>query len=134
MVSAQRRFFLTAASVLALDQLSKYFVRRFFSYTTNTGIAFGLLQGYSLFITLIVFAALFFLFYYRKTYPFSFGLLFGGAMGNLIDRLVLGAVTDFIDVGFWPSFNLADSANTIGMTLLAIQLFREEKSKQHSRH
>ncbi|MEK6903634.1 MAG: signal peptidase II [Nanoarchaeota archaeon] len=130
MVTIHQRFFLTAAIVLALDQLSKYLVRRFFSYTTNTGIAFGFLKEYSSLITVVILFALCLLFYYRKTYPVSLGLLFGGALGNLVDRVFFGAVTDFIEVGFWPSFNLADSANTIGVALLLIHFIREEKKKR----
>jgi signal peptidase II len=86
-------------------------------------------------ITLVILFALCLLFYYRTTYPLSLGLLFGGALGNLTDRIFFGAVTDFIDVGFWPSFNLADSANTIGIALLLLHLLREEKKKHtHTLH
>ena len=50
----------------------------------------------------------------------SMGLLLGGAVGNLIDRLVLGRVTDFLDVGAWPVFNLADSSIVTGVIMLAV--------------
>jgi len=60
------------------------------------------------------------------------GLIFGGAVGNLIDRARFGAVVDFVDVHYrgwhWPAFNVADSAITIGVALLAIRLFGEGTS------
>ena len=61
----------------------------------------------------------------------TIGLLLGGAIGNLIDRLVAGRVTDFIDVGAWPIFNLADSSIVVGMTLMiATLLLTPEESKE----
>jgi len=58
----------------------------------------------------------------------SLGLLLSGAIGNLIDRLWLGKVTDFIDVGPWPIFNLADSAIVVGIAVLVVMfLFEKEK-------
>jgi signal peptidase II len=53
-------------------------------------------------------------------------------MGNLIDRLRLGYVTDFIDVGFWPAFNVADSAVTVGVLIFAYVLLRSLRSKTGS--
>jgi len=66
----------------------------------------------------------------------SLALILGGAIGNLIDRILLGAVTDFIDLGIgtlrWPVFNLADAAVTIGMiTLLALILFERDKQSEN---
>ena len=61
--------------------------------------------------------ALFFILKYFEYSPFAMGLLLGGCVGNLIDRVVFGYVIDFIDVGFWPVFNIADSANTLGFLL-----------------
>jgi signal peptidase II len=59
----------------------------------------------------------------------SLGLIFGGAVGNLIDRARFGAVVDFVDVHWrtwhWPAFNLADSAISVGVALLALRLLRE---------
>jgi len=59
------------------------------------------------------------------------GLVLGGAVGNLIDRLRFGYVTDFIDVGLWPAFNIADSAITIGVILLAYSLLRLTRAEKH---
>jgi lipoprotein signal peptidase len=55
----------------------------------------------------------------------SLGLLLGGAFGNLIDRIRLGYVVDFVAVGVWPKFNVADSAITVGVALLALQLMTD---------
>ena len=52
----------------------------------------------------------------------ALGLVLGGTVGNLVDRLRLGYVTDFIDVGIWPAFNIADSAIVVGVIILAYSL------------
>lgn len=67
----------------------------------------------------------------------SLGLQLGGAMGNLLDRLVRGYVVDFVDIGFWPIFNIADLSIVVGVAILAYCLWEEEKSvaqmdKRHS--
>ena len=59
----------------------------------------------------------------------SLGLQLGGAAGNLVDRITLGKVTDFIDVGAWPVFNLADASIVTGIVILAWLLFRSPKAK-----
>ncbi len=56
----------------------------------------------------------------------SLGLQLGGAMGNLLDRMVYGSVVDFIDIGFWPIFNLADAAIVVGVSILSYHLWNEE--------
>ena len=60
----------------------------------------------------------------------ALGLLIGGAAGNLVDRLVRGYVFDFIDVGFWPVFNMADCAITVGVGLLILQLIFLERRRE----
>jgi signal peptidase II len=57
----------------------------------------------------------------------SLGLQLGGAVGNLLDRLRSGYVVDFIDIGFWPIFNLADLAIVVGVAVLAYHLWREDQ-------
>lgn len=128
MVNTRALFFLVGALVVFFDQLSKFFIRSFFSYTTNTGIAFGLLRGYQPFLILITLVIIGIILYYGREYPLALGLLLGGAVGNLLDRLFFGAVIDFIDLGFWPSFNFADSANTIGVAILLWQWLREQRT------
>ncbi len=133
----------TAVVALAADQISKYLVREnmaigeswpaqgFFRLThgTNTGSAFGLFQDQTVILTIAsIFAIGFIIYFYRshsdRTWitKLTIGLLLGGAVGNLVDRLVAGRVTDFIDVGPWPIFNLADSSITVGITLLIASL------------
>lgn len=94
-------------------------------YAENRGVAFGLLAGIgpvlSWVIMLIVVGLL--VHFAQTKQParwevVGIGLVAGGAIGNLIDRLRLGYVVDFIAVGRWPNFNVADSAITIGVTLL----------------
>ena len=101
----------------------------------NTGIAFGLFkdQG-SVFIVIPLIAVgllIFNIYYYRQTnenltrsYIIAFSLILGGAIGNLIDRIVYGYVIDFIDIRVWPVFNVADSAITIGAVIIGLKCFQ----------
>jgi signal peptidase II len=97
----------------------------------NQGVAFGLASGSD--APLIVFAvtALAFVAYLLSRDPLrpglwvAAGLVAGGALGNLADRLRAGAVTDFVEVGAWPPFNLADAAIVVGVALFAVLLVRE---------
>ena len=128
-----------AALTLASDQLTKFVVRQtlewhyswpatgFFRFTHvhNTGSAFGLFQGHNLpllIISLIGVAVLAYI-YQSQERPtrllrVSIALMLGGALGNLIDRVHQGHVTDFVDVGPWPVFNLADSAIVVGLIMM----------------
>lgn len=97
----------------------------------NTGIAFGLFKDQGIVFIIIPIIAIillvFNIFYYRnnkelsRTYLVGFSLILGGAIGNLIDRMAYGYVIDFIDFRIWPVFNIADSAITIGATIIAIK-------------
>jgi signal peptidase II len=97
----------------------------------NTGVAFGLAGGGGGALVLFTIAALAVvgvLFAREPTRPgmwLAAGLLAGGALGNLADRIRAGAVTDYIDIGSWPNFNLADIAITVGVALLAIAFLWE---------
>ncbi len=145
-------FFLTAFIITALDFVTKEIIRRslsfgqeipvlpFFSiiHINNTGVAFGLFQGKNLlFLCSGLLMSLLLIFYawterHRGILPLvMFGLILGGAWGNLIDRLRLGAVTDFLDFfignAHWPAFNVADSAICVGaITLLISSLITKE--------
>ncbi len=97
----------------------------------NSGVAFGLAgdAGVGLvLVTLVALGFVGFLFWRNPTRPgmwVGVGLLAGGALGNLADRIRAGAVTDYIAVPHWPPFNLADTAITVGVVLLAIAYLRE---------
>lgn len=132
-----------AVATIAVDQLTKWMVisqlgpdrKRHgvdvigsflaVQYVENTGAAFGVMQGRSSLLTIlaIVVLAIVLVAFYRSgsrsgMADISFGLLVGGAVGNLIDRVRFGFVVDFISVGVWPTFNVADSAVTVGVVLL----------------
>ena len=139
--SLKRAFFWGAATtVIALDQLTKGIVRTFLDrgeswpagdflihihYVTNTGAAFGILEDQTVFLTLMAFIGLAAIYLYYRYPPFdhfvapiAIGMMLGGALGNLIDRVRLGRVTDFIDLGWWPAFNIADSSISVGIAVI----------------
>lgn len=104
-----------------------------FTRMANTGAAFGMMKGRSLvFIVISAAASIAIIAFHREITKMrslerlAFGLILGGAVGNLIDRVRVGAVVDFIDIGAgslrWPAFNVADSAITIGVVILAFHL------------
>ncbi len=107
------------------------------THARNTGTAFSLFQGHNNVLSFVaLFAVGVLLWVYATTGAKSFilrvalGLQLGGALGNLLDRLQQGYVTDFLDVGPWPIFNVADSAISVGMVLMVWYFFshREEES------
>jgi signal peptidase II len=126
------------AVVIAADQLSKHIVRADIPVgqvnkfvpgvhlvdVRNTGVAFSLFSGGGAIVLVFTFIALAALAGYFATHPerpwlwLPTGLLVGGAIGNLIDRLVHGAVTDFIKLPLWPAFNIADMSITFGVLAL----------------
>ncbi len=131
-------FFTTALFILVLDQLVKQFITVYsvskdysfvkIQFVKNFGIGFGLLNLPVLrWVMVAVIAAIIIgiLYYYsrscsqsRPVFIFALALVLGGALGNLVDRIMYGFVVDFIDFGFWPAFNIADSAITAGIILL----------------
>ena len=134
-------FFATAAAVLALDQLTKHVVRATleqgeafpeswpvrFVHVTNTGAAFGILQEQNAFlvITTVIGVGAILLYYWYPPFEHAImtaavGMLLGGAIGNLSDRLRLGEVTDFLDFPHYPAFNVADSSIVVGVAVLVI--------------
>ncbi len=97
-------------------------------YVENRGAAFGVLQGSGTALAVVAFAVLGGLIWFCLRQPagaraggIPVGLIMGGAIGNLVDRLRLGYVVDFVAIGWWPRFNLADAAITIGIVWLAVQ-------------
>ncbi len=102
-------------------------------YVENRGAAFGSLVGYGGFLTVValVVVVIAVIAYARIDGPsrwlkIGLGLLVGGAIGNVTDRMIYGYVVDFVAVGPWPRFNLADSAITVGVLLLAWRLSGDE--------
>jgi signal peptidase II len=98
--------------------------------THNEGVAFGLAGGAGgglVLVTLFALAAIGYVFTRNADKPgiwIGIGLLAGGALGNLADRIRVDAVTDYVDVGSWPAFNLADVAITCGVVLLVLIYLR----------
>jgi signal peptidase II len=97
----------------------------------NTGVAFGLAGGAGAGLVLVTLAALALIAYLFSRDPerrgmwVAVGLLAGGALGNMVDRLFAGEVTDYVDLGSWPPFNLADIAITVGVVLMVLIYLRE---------
>ncbi len=125
-------FILVSAAVVLIDQLAKWFVRQNFLFTRNTGAAFGIFRGNATslaWLSLIIIILILFLYSQlpdSRLVRIAVALMLGGVVGNLIDRVFLGYVTDFISIWIWPSFNLADSATTIGVLLLLFWSIRKK--------
>jgi len=146
--------FLLPASglIVALDQWTKSIIRSNLAFNEiwmplewlrpyarivhwrNTGAAFGIAQGGSLFFTIIGIVVVVVIIYYFPQVPtgdfflrLALGMQLGGAVGNLIDRLTLGHVIDFISVGNFPVFNIADSCLTVGAGVLLLGIWLEER-------
>ncbi len=113
--------------LIFLDQITKFYL----TLTTNTGAAFSLFQGQRYILIAISIIAIFFIlkYYHERKYQFPLTLILAGTIGNLIDRIFLGYVRDFIDLKFWPIFNIADTIITIGVFLLAYKIWREKPKK-----
>ena len=150
-------FFLTGLLIVAVDQFSKAWIRTnlfegqsllragFFRIThiRNTGSAFGLFPDQSFALTIIAIigtvALLVYVLVIDRYFPLLdsklgrlvLGLVLGGTVGNLIDRLRFGYVIDFIDFSFWPTFNIADSAITIGVIIFAYSFLRLAQAEKH---
>ena len=144
-------FMFTALVTLIVDQVTKYMVvshmlpgesipvlEPFFylTYVLNPGAAFGILAHHRVFFVFVslCFIAVVFLGYRflpkdRLWLRLALGLVVGGAVGNLIDRLRLGGVVDFFDFRVWPVFNIADSAIVIGVLLMFLEMWRSEKKQ-----
>lgn len=150
--------FTIAAVVIALDQISKYLVRTYIPYggtwmplawlepyfrfvhVDNTGAAFGFFKsGGMIFAALAVLISILIVIYYpqipkeEKLTRIAIAMQMGGALGNLIDRIAFGPVTDFISVCEFPVFNIADSNITVGVGLLILSiLIHEHREKKNA--
>lgn len=142
-------FFGIAALVFLLDRATKLLVVDYIplgssvdagpisiSHIVNTGTAFGLFNGagglFSLFFIVAALTVSVYLVVKHQTFEKrlqpALGLVLGGALGNVVDRFVYGAVVDFIDVHFWPVFNIADAAITVAIVLLVILEWKKSKN------
>ncbi len=156
------RFVILIILVIVLDQWSKLWIVEHFTlyesrqiipglfsltYLTNTGAAFGMLAGQPslwrqvFFVSIALVALVVIGIMYRKLrsdsvwYEISLAFIAGGAIGNLIDRVRLGSVVDFLDVYIgthhWPAFNVADSAITVGVAIfLVMNIFFDDKTEE----
>jgi signal peptidase II len=122
---------------MPLAWLAPYFR---FVHWENTGAAFGMFQGGGLiFGILAVIVTIFIIVYYpqipeeEKLMRIAIAMQLGGAIGNLIDRIQFGPVTDFISVGKFPVFNIADSSITVGVGLLLLSLWLSERREAHKK-
>lgn len=158
---SREKIILPAVALLTLvaDQISKYLILSnlkpgqswnpiasltpwvSITHVTNAGAAFGLFQDQgSFFVVIAVIVVTAIIFYYRHLpadqwwIKVSLGLQLGGALGNLLDRLRLGYVIDFIDFKIWPVFNVADSSIVIGVAILAYYLLRDQNEKENGEH
>jgi len=152
------RYLLLSLAVLVLDQWTKWLVECHlldhasvpviphllnFTHVRNTGVAFGLFASHgattgTLILTILGLGALAFVGYYFRIVPVgdrpllvALALVLGGAVGNLLDRIISSGVTDFIDFYFgtyhWHTFNVADTAITVGIALMILGAFRQSK-------
>lgn len=134
------------AAILLVDQFSKFLILKYLGLnatyvvikgifsitpTLNTGGGFGILPDQTFLFILISIITIIFIIYTLlsrklkgKIFVYSISMILAGALGNLVDRLRLGAVIDFIDFKVWPVFNIADSSITIGVIILAWQLLK----------
>lgn len=153
---------IVTAVILVLDQATKLYVDARFdlyesvpvipgwfhlTYIRNKGAAFGIFADSAVripfFISMTLIALLVILWYLRRLRAdqqftaFALTLIFAGALGNLIDRVRLGEVIDFLDVFWrhhhWPAFNVADSAICVGVALLIWEMWQEERKERRGK-
>ena len=146
-----------SGSVIALDQWTKWLVREnlpfqgtwlpgWLSWLSpyarivhwyNSGAAFGMFQDGNLIFTVLAFMVIGAIIYYYPrveaedwTLKLAMSLQLSGAAGNLIDRLLMGKVTDFISIGTFPVFNIADSSISIGVAVLLLGVWAKERNEK----
>ncbi|MBL06720.1 MAG: signal peptidase II [Chloroflexi bacterium] len=137
--------------IFIFDQITKYLVYKNLAlgqsipddfiikitYARNTGTAFSLFSSYgNLLLIISIFVAIFFTIYFlmidkpKLTMRLFISLVVAGALGNILDRVRFGYVNDFIDVGFWPIFNIADSSISIALTIYFFDLIFLNKKNE----
>lgn len=141
-------FVFVSGLVVLLDQLSKYFARQYLTkrnitiiykflsltFVKNEGAVFGLFQGSKVLFIILSFLAIAFIsaFVFKAKLPLFLSIpisfVYGGVAGNLLDRIFLGYVTDFIYLNHWPVFNIADSMIDIGVVLIIFYMVKYGKN------
>lgn len=153
---------LVAGLIIAIDQVSKAYIRATFTgpdgmqmwapwdwlmpyarivHVTNTGVAFGMFQGmWMIFAVLSALVSLGIIYYFPRVpledgvLRFSMSMMLGGALGNLIDRIFHeGRVTDFISVGDFPVWNVADASITVGVIILILGMWIQEARQKQAK-
>ena len=148
----------TAGVLIALDQWTKAIVRQNLDlgemwmplewlspyarivHWYNTGVAFGMFQDKNLLFSILALAiSVFLIIFYPKLTEedwflrIALGMQLGGSLGNLIDRITIGHVTDFISVGNFPVFNIADASISVGVAVMILGLWVEEKKEKQKK-
>jgi signal peptidase II len=146
---------LIAAIIVIIDQLTKFLIRKYMVYGEtwapwdwmmpyvrllyihNTGAAFGMFKNANpIFMALAVIVSGVIIYYYpqipteEKVIRFALSLQLAGALGNLVDRIFFGRVTDFISVGNFAIFNVADSSITVGVIILLIAVWMQDRKEK----
>ena len=146
MVINLSKFFLISSIIVVFDQIGKFLVVGqqlstniipgilSITYTQNTGIAFGLLKGNNLVLAIVSAVVAIGIIVYRKKLEngleqMAAALILGGALSNLIDRLLRGFVVDYISVPLIPTFNIADAALTAGAALIITRYIMQKYKK-----
>lgn len=144
-----------AAIIVGLDQWTKYLVRTQIPlggswspwawlapyarivHWQNTGAAFGMFQGFGLVFTVLAFIVSIAILYYFPRVPrnewllrITMTMMLGGAVGNLIDRLTIGTVTDFVSVGTFAVFNVADASISVGTAIMVVAVWISERKQK----
>ncbi|KAF0111620.1 MAG: signal peptidase II [Chloroflexi bacterium] len=155
-IQSVRWLFVIAIVIIILDQVTKALIRANLAYgeiwapwdwmlpyarlihITNTGVAFGLFKGANLiFMFLAIIVSIGIIYYYPmvpkedRVIRLALSLQLAGAVGNLVDRIRLGQVTDFISVGTFPVWNVADSSITIGVFILLLGVWLQERREKN---
>jgi signal peptidase II len=127
-------------STISLDESVRVLGPLSIHHVQNTGIAFGFFSGATSIVTIVTaIAVVWMLVFFARSgarhpvLPAALGLLAGGSTSNLVDRIRLGHVTDFIDLSYWPAFNLADSFIVVGVAILLGALVAADRAPRPPR-
>ena len=127
------KYLFLAVLIIVIDQITKYYAQQS-SFVKNTGIIFGLAQNSNqimIYVSIVAVAILLAtILFGTARHKLLCAFILGGVIGNLTDRLFKGYVIDFIDVGFFPVFNVADAAISVSVVLLLLFSFISDKREK----